>query len=311
MKSISDLSFVNKAVFCVSKEDLPMKYQQFPALLIVIGCVLILGLSSCASLGTGSDRTNRHSTSVLNYLYPNNSEHVETPSTPRLELPLKVGVAFVPGEINKYSIGGLSEAEKMDLLKKISQEFRQINFVKSIELIPSDYLVPQGSFTNLDQIRNMYGIDVIALISYDQVQHTDQGLLSVTYWTLVGAYVFKGEKNDTSTMMDTAVYDIPSRKMLFRAPGTSSVKGSATPVNLSEELREDSLKGFNLAAEKMVANLQLQLDQFKEKVKASPGEVVIVRKAGYSGGGSMDLIYVAIILGLFGFLTCLHKSKKI
>ena len=283
-----------------------MKCQRYLVILIGICCVSIIGLSSCATLDTlftGSDSTKRHSTSVLNFLYPNNTEHIEQPSIPRLELPLKVGVAFVPG-------GDLSAAEKMDLMKKISEEFRQYNFVKSIELIPSDYLVYQGSFTNLDQIRTMYGIDVVALISYDQVQHTDQGLLSVTYWTLVGAYVFKGEKNDTSTMMDTAVYDIASRKMLFRAPGTSSVKRKATPVNLSEQLREDSLNGFNLAVEKMVANLQLQLELFKEKVKESPEEVVIVHRPGYSGGGSMGLVYVTLILGLVGLLTCSSKIKN-
>jgi len=291
-----------------------MKYQRYLVTLIGICCVSIIGLTSCATLDalfTGTDRTKRHSSSVLKFLYPNSTEHIEQPSIPLLELPLKVGVAFVPDGTGNYSVGRLSEAEKMELMKKISQEFRQYDFVKSIELIPSDYLTYQGSFTNLDQIRTMYGIDVIALISYDQVQHTDQGLLSLTYWTLVGAYVFKGEKNDTSTMMDTAVYDIVSRKMLFRAPGTSTVKGKATPVNLSEQLREDSLKGFNFAVEKMVANLQLQLKLFKEKVKESPEEVVIVHKPGYSGSGSMGLGYVTLILGLMGFLACSHKSKKL
>jgi rhombotail lipoprotein len=283
-----------------------MKYQRYQAILIGICCISLIGLFSCAALDTifkGSDSTKRQSTSMLNYLYPNNKDHIEKPSIPRLALPLRVGVAFVPG-------GELGEAEKMDLMKKISQEFRQYDFVKSIELIPSDYLNYGGSFTNLDQIRTMYGIDVIALISYDQVQHTDQGLMSVTYWTLVGAYVFKGEKNDTSTMMDTAVYDIASRKMLFRAPGTSTVKGKATPVNLSEQLREDSLNGFSLAAGKMVENLQIQLDLFKEKVKESPEEVVIVHKPGYTGGGSMGLTYVTLILGLMGWLSCWRKIKK-
>jgi rhombotail lipoprotein len=290
-----------------------MKCRGHLVLLIGICFASAIGFSSCAtldSLFTGSEPAKRYSTSVLSYLYPDNTDHVEHPSIPRLELPLKVGVAFVPGGTSNYSTGVLSEAEKMELMKKISQEFRQYDFVKAIELIPSDYLVYQGSFTNLDQIRTMYGIDVIALISYDQVQHTDQGLLSVTYWTLVGAYVFKGEKNDTSTMMDTAVYDIASRKMLFRAPGISAVKGKATLVNLSEQLREDSSKGFNLAAEKMTANLQLQLELFKEKVKESPEEVVVVHKPGYSGMGSMGLFYVTLVLGLAGFLACSQKTER-
>lgn len=48
----------------------------------------------------------------------------------------------------------------------------------------------------------------------------------------MGAYVVQGERNDTHTMMDTAVYDTSSRKMLFRDPGIGRVKGSATPTSL-------------------------------------------------------------------------------
>lgn len=99
-----------------------------------------------------------------------------------------------------------------------------------------------------------------SLSSPDQVQFTDTGLLSLTYWTLVGAYVVKGEKNDTQTMLDAAVYDIRSRKLLFRAPGISRVKNSATPVNLTEKLRLDRDEGFRLAAAELVTNLHRELE---------------------------------------------------
>lgn len=109
--------------------------------------------------------------------------------------------------------------------------------MSNIAVIPSDYLTRGGSFTNLNQIKNMYDIDVIALVSYDQVQFTNSDFLSLSYWTLVGAYVVSGDKNDTNTMIDTAVFDIDSRSMLFRAPGTSNVKGRSTPIELKQELR--------------------------------------------------------------------------
>ncbi len=144
----------------------------------------------------------------------------------------------------------------------------------------------------------MYGIDIIALVSYDQVQFTDEGVLSLTYWTIVGAYVVSGEMNDTSTMLDTVVYDIKSKKMLFRAPGTSVVKGSATPVNLSKQLREDSLKGFNIASEEMTKNLHMQLTRFKENIKKNPEQVKIVHREGYSSssGGAFNLYELIIFL---------------
>ena len=163
-------------------------------------------------------------------------------------------------------------------------------------MIPSAYLTPGGSFTNLSQIQTMYGIDVIALVSYDQVQFTDAGVLSLSYWTIVGAYVVSGEKNDTSTLLDTVVYDISSRKMLFRAPGTSKVEGRATPVNLSEELRADSIAGFEKAADNMTRNLQSQLEAFKEKIKEAPANVKISHRPGYSGGGSVGLVVLLSLL---------------
>ncbi len=156
----------------------------------------------------------------------------------------------------------------------------------------------------------MYGIDVIALVSYDQVQFTDEGFLSLTYWTLVGAYVVSGEKNDTSTMLDTVVYDIQSKKMLFRAPGTSNIEGSATPVNLSEELRLDSIKGFEEATETMISNLDRQLVGFKEKIKRNPEKIEVVYRKGHSGGGGAASLFEVVVL-LFIFIIGIAKNKKI
>jgi rhombotail lipoprotein len=123
----------------------------------------------------------------------------------------------------------------------------------------------------------MYGIDVIALLSYDQAQFTDEGLMSITYWTIVGAYVIPGEKNDTHTMLDAVIYDIKSRKMLFRAPGTAHTKGVATPANLGEQLRADSNRGFSSAAKALIINLDEQLALFREKVKGRPTEYKIIQ----------------------------------
>ena len=183
----------------------------------------------------------------------------------------------------------LTETDKITLLEKVAENFRKYEFVSEIEVIPSAYLTAGGGFSNLDQIKTMYGIDIVALVSYDQVQFTDEGLLSLTYWTLVGAYVISGEKNDTSTMLDTVVYDIKSRKMLFRAPGTSNVKGNSTPINLSEELRTDSKKSFEEATNQMINNLDIQLENFKTKIKENPEKVKIVHQKGRSGSAAFGL----------------------
>ncbi len=56
-------------------------------------------------------------------------------------------------------------------------------------------------------------------------------------------------------------------EMLFRAPGQSRVKGNSTPINLSKELRSDSVEGFEKATAAMILNLQHQLGEFEERVK--------------------------------------------
>lgn len=269
-----------------------MPATRYPVGTIITICLLLL-FTGCAS------RTKNYSSSVVQYLYPNQEEVIETPAIPHLTLPLHVGIAFVPENTKKRN-QPLTERNKMVLMKSVSEHFKKYEFIKSIDLIPSAYLTPEGSFTNLKQIQTMYGIDVITLLSFDQSQFTDEGLATITYWTLVGAYVIPGEKNDTHTMLDAAVYDIKSRKMLFRAPGTSRIKSNATPVNLAEQHRLDAENGFALASKELILNLDLQLELFREKVKEEPEDYQIEHSPSYTGAGSMDSSFMAVMGVLLG-----------
>jgi len=267
--------------------------------LVLTTVVIFILLANC-----GGMRTNTKS-SVIDFLYPKGMESSTVATVPQLQLPVKVGLAFVPDARKRsqgfgYTFNSGStflEANKNELLKVIAKNFEVMDFVDSIEVIPSAYLSAGGSFANLEQIKTMYGVDVMALVSYDQMQFTDEGMLSLSYLTIVGAFIVSGEKNDTNTMMDTVVYDIASKKMLFRAPGKSHVKGNSTPINLSEELRKDSNKGFEVATEDMVNNLKVQLADFKEKVKNNPDKAIISHKKGFGGAGSFEF-FILLLLGL-------------
>jgi len=289
------------------KKLLPALKRNSARIATVTGLALVAGCSAF----TGSNE-HREASSVMDYLYPKNSlSHVDNPGVPVLSLPLRVGVAFVPEHRNRSSgmfipsdSDRFTEKQKMALMQQVSDKFKKYSFVQSIQLIPSTYLTPQGGFDNLDQLRQMFGGDVIALLSYDQVQFTDEGFFSFAYVTVVGAWVVEGERNDTKTMMDTVVYDIASRKLLFRAPGISQVKASATPVNLSEELRDNSEQGYQRAATNMTANLQVELAQFKDRVKSSPEEYKVVAKPGYSGAGAIDGLDLVLLATMgAGFLA--------
>jgi rhombotail lipoprotein len=274
--------------------------------------LLALGLASLFLAGCLRFGRHRHSqaTSVMQFLYPQDSQHLDAPGIPILSLPLRVGIAFVPpaGRSNYMMETAISEARKAELMKRVSAEFSGLSYVKTIEIIPSAYLRPEGGFENLNQIRSMLGVDVVVLVAYDQIQFTNEGILSLSYWTIVGAYVVKGEKNDTQTLMEAAVYDIASRKMLFRAPGTSQVKASATLVNLTEQLQADSSKSFDLATADMITNLKTELEDFRVRVRQSPDEFTVVHKAGYVGGGPIDGGLSLAVAGLALFAILRRKS---
>jgi rhombotail lipoprotein len=270
--------------------------------LLLVGCVF---LTSCGF------PTSHHSSSAFQYLYPDQEGYIESPEIPSLSLPLKVGIAFVPESTERHKT--LTERDKMELMNEVSKNFKHYDYVKSIELIPSSYLRHEGSFANLDQIHTMFGVDVIALLSYDQTQFSAEGLASITYWTIIGAYIIPGEKNDTHTMVDASVYDIQSRKMLFRAPGVSHIKSKATPINRSEQLRIDSLESFKEASKDLVINLDIQLELFQEKVKELPEEYLIIHKPGYSGigGGSLDGSLIVFFGILGGYWIWMKRNKKV
>jgi rhombotail lipoprotein len=223
-----------------------------------------------------------------------------------LDLPLNLGIAFVPSESGPYvDKPVISEMQKLELLDKIGTEIKKYDYVDHVEVIPTGYLRPGGSFRNLDQLQSMFEIDVIVLIAYDQAQFHSSNEAAITYWTIVGAFIVPGEDLDTHTLMDATVYDIKSRKLLFRAPGIDRISGGSSAVNESKKTREDAQKSFENASKNLLVNLDIQLKRFEERVKESPEEYEIVYTDEYKGSGQVDLIglFVFIFLAAAGLIT--------
>ena len=280
-----------------------------PLLLVVVGTFL-LTVSGCYSMW-GGQRQKHQASSVVGYLYPDQVDPLPPAGLPVLRLPLRVGVAFVPAGGRRVGgfvpPDGLPEATKAALLQRVADAFQGRDYIEHIEIVPTSYLRPGGGFENLDQVRNLLGVDVIALVAYDQMQFTDENVLSLTYWTIVGAYLFHGNKNDTQTLLEAAVYDIPSRHLLFRAPGSSGVQGHAAAVYVPEELRTDSAKGFDLATTELITNLKQQLEDFRERVKQSPATVAqIEHRPGYTGAGEFGGGFCL----LFGLLALVRQPWR-
>lgn len=272
-----------------------MRSARLPATLI-----LLAALSGCATMS----REHQSTSSLVAFLYPAGQPKPLTEEVVNLRLPVKVGIVFVPnGSAARQgtsqfagAYSPLSMADEVTLLDGVAGHFRKYPYIKTVEVIPDNYLESGGGFGNLDALAAMYDVDVIALVSYDQVQNTDEGALSLLYWTIVGAYTVPAEKDTTTTFVDTAVFDVRSRKLLFRAPGISRTTGHSTLVNNTEGLRNESREGFDTAFQQMTGDLDVALTSFRQKVKDQPETYKLSYAQGYSGGGSYGF-YVLVALG--------------
>jgi rhombotail lipoprotein len=272
-------------------------------LFALLATALAFTLTGC--VGFWGQRRHHEASSVVQFLYPDTAMPFVQPEIPTLRLPLRVGVAFVPpglpgGRGFSHIQANFTEQQKTELLRKVAGQFKTLPFVQSIEIIPATYLRPGGGFANLDQLRTMLGIDVIALIAYDQAQTSDDNEASLAYWTIVGAYLVPAQAQATHTLMEAVVYDIPSRSLLFRAPGTSTVKGHATLLRNASELRKDSAQSLEEAGAQMTANLAQELELFKVRAREEPGTVKIEHRPGYTGGGSLDVGFALLLVVLLG-----------
>jgi len=224
---------------------------------------LVLLAMAAATLACVST-TREQRTSVLEYLYPEGKQATPAEAV-RLELPLDVGVAFVPEAT--ATGGAILPAQKQALLERVRAAFLGAEGLGRIEVVPEAFLTAKGGFDNVRQLRSALGIDVIALVSYDQTQFDDPGLASITYWTIVGAYVVPGNQNETHTLVHASVFDVASEALLFNATGQSAVEGRATGVDVERALREDRSQGFELAVDDMIVQLGTALERFREQVK--------------------------------------------
>ncbi|MAG31885.1 MAG: rhombotarget lipoprotein [Deltaproteobacteria bacterium] len=258
----------------------------------MISLVVIVG-SGCGTIAV------RKTSNVLDYLYPEGTPPIPARDV-TITLPLRVGVAFAPAGnatrsganawVEPNAMGGdITEAHKQSLLDLIAEAFRDRDYIASVDPIPTLYLKPGGSFSNLDQLASSLGLNVVVLLSYDQAQFNETTNWSITYWTLVGAYVVKGENNQTQTFVDAAVYDIRSRALLFRTAGSDVRGGKATPVETPEAVRKQGEVSLQAAVDDLTANLSAGLKAFGEQAakgtvrgQGTPG-IEVVAAPDYSG----------------------------
>jgi rhombotail lipoprotein len=264
-----------------------------------LGLAMIFGLSGCANLACFSScqRHTQNSTSLVEFLYPNGSAPPAQDAQPQLHLPLRVGLAFLPS--NGGTEIGPDAAQKEALLQEIRKRFVARKFITEIVVIPDYYLQGKRGFEGLQGVQRLYGIDLMALVSYDQVAHEDDNHWSLGYITIVGAYVLKGTRHDVSTLVDLAVVDPATRSLVLRAGGFDTRHGTVALINENRRLRETATEGFNVATQQMIDHFDSALTAFESDVREGKANVKVVSNRGkpsYGGGGSIDWLALLFLL---------------
>lgn len=267
--------------------------QKVVAKLFMVVSLFIL--SGCTLLWGTSNYEHAKSSSLMSFLYPKKEQaRVMSPEIPVLNLPLKVGIAFVPNHGNS-----IHPSLQIKLLEQVKQTFKGHQYIQNIEIIPDTYLKRVSGFDGLDQVSRLYDLDVMALVSYDQVFSSSENKAAISYLTIVGMFLIPGNDNSTQTFVDTAVFDIKSRKLLFRAPGANKISNSSSVVNIDEVRVKNEEKSFELAVQDMNRNLESELSRFKERVK-NEKVATIKHREGYSGGGFTGFLLCLLLLCFIG-----------
>ena len=277
-------------------------------LTVVIAVALLAGCASQSEIRRRSD--------LMSYLYPRASRApVPEPGSARMQLPLRMGIAFVPSSDShptmhmpglpapRFDMPAVSRQDEAALLDIVRKTFAGRDWVQSIVIIPSTYLTPQGGFNNLDQVARMYGVDVIALASIDQIQYVNQS--QIAYLSIIGSFLLPLDRNETRTLIDVAVFHVPSRTFLLRAPGSSSVKGHSNAIDEPKNLRDRAAQGLKAATNDLSKNLDAEVSEFKAAIIAgNRPEIEIINRKGESirTSGSFGWMEIWTVIGFLFFL---------
>lgn len=257
--------------------------------------VLASALTSCVSNGMcmwhcGVQHSG--STPLVEFLYPD-GKVPQSDATPELKIPLTVGLSFLPSRGGSEQLDG---RQKEQILSTIKEHFLSRPYVRDIQIISEGYLNPQGGFDSLQQLARLQQLDVVALVSYDQVARQSETNRSLAYLTIVGAFLIRGSENDTSTLLDLAVLDPKSRSLILRAAGTSHMSVTSTAARQATEVQQQSGQGLDAAAQELNVNLDKELARFADRVKAGNAPVRVVQRNG--GGGAFDFSSLIFLLTL-------------
>lgn len=252
-------------------------------------------------------RQSHGSSSLVGFLYPEGTDAVPANALPTLPVPLRVGLGFLPDR-DGAPVEGLEAARREHVMARIAEHFRSRDFIADIVLVPDYYLRDARGFAGLAGVQRLYGVDLMALVSYDQVRYQDDRGLAAGYLTVVGAYVLKGTRQDVTTLMDMAVIEPATRSIVLRAGGTDTRVQNTTYVGSEVAGRRAAAAGFDAAADQLIEHFDVALGQLEADIRAGKSTVKVQARDGGSGGGAGALDAPGVVL--LGVLVLLVIRRR-
>lgn len=295
-----------------------MKYTA----IILMACFVFC--SGCASYNNGI-RTVQKQSNLASFLFSGNAPQAPAQKAP-LILPAKVGIAFVPGD---PASSNLPETTKKEVIEAVrSQLAKHTKYVAGAQAIPSIYLTPRGGVQNLKQVAQQFGVDVIVILGANQFQkHERNSLAAFLDVTIIGQYLIPGNTVDTATVLEAAVYHVPSRALIFRTDGANQKRSHSTRYGSSQTAQNDAASSILDASKKLVLSIGEALIGFEKFDAATAQEIqplstsapnTISEQKNYwdkankyrsTGGGSFDLIWIGLTGAGLVCAAAIHRQR--
>ena len=270
--------------------------------LLLSGCGILSG-NECL-FRCGEKRA--ASTPLVQFLYGSDQRVPKRDEVVTLQLPIRVGLAFLPTRSGN-SDEGPTPTERERILGSIRSSFSGLPYVSEIVPLPAYYfdVSRTDGMRQLEQLARLQRLDLVALISYDQRTQVSENRRSFAYLTIVGTLFVKGNHNETQTIIDMAVVEPTGRSLVLRAGGISSTANTVTAIDQPGKLRKQQRVGYDQATDALIANFRTELTDFESRVRAGTADVKVVRQArnGSGGSGALDPVLLALTFVAVVFLS--------
>lgn len=287
--------------------------------------ILLTSLMLCAGCACGVNAyTIQRQSNLGTFLFGGNEPSRPAQKVP-LTLPARVGVTFAPGDPASANIPETTKKEVIESVR--SQLAKHTKYVAAAFSIPPTYLIPKGGVSNLEEIARQFDVDVIVILGANQFQkHERNPLAAFMDITIIGAFIIPGNTVDTSTVLEAAIYHVPSRALIFRTDGVDEKSSRSTGVGSSQAAQNDAVSSIEEASKKLVVSIGQALVGFEKFDVSKAAEIRPianssdkdggeqrnywgrVREYRSTGGGSFDLTW--IVMAGAGLICAANKRKQ-